>query len=254
MNGLSRFAMDGEVAVVTGAGSGLGRAMAAGLAAAGASVACIDVDPGGNEETADAIGDDRAIAVTADVREPEALARAAETVTHRFGTARVLVNSAGIGGRSAATEYPDERWTEVMDVNLKGSFNACRAFGRVMIQSGGGSIINIASIGGLVGFPGSVGYQASKGGVVQMTRSLAVEWAPHGVRVNAIAPGHIGTVLVEKQWEVEPELKQFFLKRTPMGRLGVPDDVVGAVVFFASDASALVTGQVLAVDGGYTSQ
>ena len=141
-----------------------------------------------------------------------------------------------------------------MDVNLKGSFNACRTFGRAMIETGGGSIVNIASIGGLVGFAGSVGYQASKGGVIQMTRTLAVEWAPAAVRVNAIAPGHIATTLVMKQWETEPELKEFFLDRTPMGRLGTPHHVVGAVIFLASDAAAMVTGHTLAIDGGYTAQ
>ena len=103
-------------------------------------------------------------------------------------------------------------------------------------------------------FPGSVGYQASKGGVVQLTRTLAVEWASSGVRVNAVAPGHIGTELVQKQWETEPELKRYFLSRTPMNRLGTPDDVAGPVVFLAGDASAMVTGQVIAVDGGYTAQ
>ncbi|MCY4422539.1 MAG: SDR family oxidoreductase, partial [Acidimicrobiaceae bacterium] len=121
-------------------------------------------------------------------------------------------------------------------------------------QPQGGSIVNIASILGEVGFAGSVGYQASKGGVVQMTRTLAVEWAPHNVRVNAISPGHVGTQLVRRLWETEPELKDRFESRTPLGRLAEPSDMVGAVVFLASPASAMVTGQILAVDGGYTAQ
>ena len=254
MSDLSRFSLNGRVAVVTGAGSGLGRAIAEGLADAGALLGCIDIEPTGNEATANSIGAEAALAVTADVRTPAALDAAATTIEERFGTPQILVNSAGIGGRGPADHYPDERWVEVLDVNLKGSFNACRTFGRAMIETGGGSIVNIASIGGLVGFAGSVGYQASKGGVIQMTRTLAVEWAPAGVRVNAIAPGHIATTLVMKQWETEPELKEFFLDRTPMGRLGTPDDVVGAVVFLASDAASMVTGQTLAIDGGYTAQ
>jgi len=253
-NGLARFALEDRVAVVTGAGSGLGRVMAEGLAAAGALVACLDIDADGNEATVGLIGTEQATPVTADVRHPAELERAAAIIVKRLGPAQILVNSAGVGGRGPAADYPDERWTHVMDVNLAGSYNACRTFGRDMLSAGTGSIVNIASIGGLVGFAGSVGYQASKGGVVQMTRTLAVEWAPSGVRVNAIAPGHIGTTLVVKQWEVEPELKQFFLERTPMGRLGTPDDVVGAAVFFASDAAGMVTGQILAVDGGYTAQ
>ena len=123
-----------------------------------------------------------------------------------------------------------------------------------MAEAGGGSIVNIASIAGLVGYPGSVGYQASKGGVVQLTRTLAVEWAEAGVRVNAVAPGHIATELVRKMWETEPELRDFFLSRTPMARLGEPEDVAGPVLFLAGEAAAMITGQILAVDGGYTSQ
>lgn len=114
--------------------------------------------------------------------------------------------------------------------------------------------MNIASIGGLVGYPGSVGYQLSKGAVVQLTRALAVEWAPHGVRVNAVAPGHIATDMVREIWETEPQLKDFFLSRTPMNRLGEPGDVAGPVVFLASDAAGMITGQILAIDGGYTAQ
>jgi NAD(P)-dependent dehydrogenase (short-subunit alcohol dehydrogenase family) len=123
-----------------------------------------------------------------------------------------------------------------------------------MGAGGSGSIVNIASIGGLVGYPGSVGYQSSKGAVVQMTRSLAVEWGPRQIRVNAVAPGHVATELVMKQWEKEPELKEFFLSRTPLARLAQPDDVANAVLFLASDASSSITGQTIAVDGGFTAQ
>ena len=238
--------------MVTGAASGLGRAIAIALGEAGASVVCLDINSVGNEATAGGI--ERAMTCSADVRDVAELEIAAEEISGKVGDPHILVNSAGIGGRGEALAYPDEKWQEVMDVNLKGSFNTCREFGRRMADAGRGSIINIASIGGLVGFAGSVGYQSSKGGVVQMTKSLAVEWASQAVRVNAVAPGHIGTELVVKQWETEPELKEFFLSRTPMGRLGTPEDVADAVIFLASDAASMITGQVLAVDGGYTAQ
>jgi NAD(P)-dependent dehydrogenase (short-subunit alcohol dehydrogenase family) len=123
-----------------------------------------------------------------------------------------------------------------------------------MGKCGSGSIVNIASIGGLVGYPGSVGYQSSKGAVVQMTRTLAVEWGPRQIRVNAVAPGHVATELVKKQWLTEPELRDFFLSRTPLNRLAQPEDIANAVLFLASDAASSITGQTVAVDGGYSSQ
>lgn len=248
------FAMTGRVAVVTGAASGLGKAMAHGLAAAGAHVVCADLDGPANQKVADEIGSDQAVAIQVDVRDRTAVAEMTSAASQLTGRIDTLVNSAGVGGRGLATDYPPELWDSVFAINVTGSYNACRAVGSHMIDGGGGSIINIASIGGLVGFPGSVGYQASKGGVVQMTRTLAVEWAPHGVRVNAIAPGHIGTELVKKLWETEPELKEFFLSRTPLGKLGTPQDLVGPALFLASDASSMVTGHVLTVDGGYVAQ
>ena len=249
------FSLEGSVAVVTGAAGGLGGPIAEGLAGAGAYVVGADAAEGPNRALAQRLGAERAEAVTVDVCDEasvQALAAQAAAVT---GSIDVLVTCAGVGGRGAAADYDDELWSRVIDVNLTGSFRTCRAIGRRMTsQPRGGSIVNIASILGEVGFAGSVGYQASKGGVVQMTRTLAVEWAPHGVRVNAISPGHVATPLVRRQWETEPELKDHFESRTPLGRLAEPSDMVGAVVFLASPASAMVTGQILAVDGGYTAQ
>ena len=245
------FQLDGKVALVTGAASGLGRAIAVALAAVGARVACIDTSVEANDEVAAGIG---GVPVALDVTDPGAVEAAIGHLATRLGRMDVLVNSAGIGGRGPAVTYPHDLLERVLSVNLRGTFLMCQSVGRRMIETGGGSIINIASIGGLVAFPGSVGYQASKGGVVQLTRALAVEWAASGVRVNAVAPGHIATELVQRQWETEPELKEFFLSRTPMNRLGTPEDVAGPVVFLAGDASAMVTGQIIAIDGGYTAQ
>jgi NAD(P)-dependent dehydrogenase (short-subunit alcohol dehydrogenase family) len=243
------FSVAGRVAVVTGGASGIGRAIGLGLHAAGATLVTLD--------RASAAGDTElhaasASAIELDITDRASVARAAEEVLDRFGPAHILVNSAGIGGRASARDYDPELFARVVSVNLAGTFHCCQLFGRQMLDAGRGSIINISSIGAMVGIPGSVGYQASKGAVAQMTRALAVEWAPGQVRVNAIAPGHTETPLVQRQWEREPELKEYFLSRTPLGRIARAEDMVGAALFLASGASAMVTGQTITVDGGYT--
>ena len=245
------FRLDGRAALVTGSASGLGKAITLSLAACGARLVCVDQAADSNQRVAQGVG---GIALTLDVTDADAVERSVDEVIRQTGSIDILVNSAGIGGRSPALSYPHDLMDRVIDVNLKGTFFMCQSVGRRMIEAGRGSIVNIASIGGLVAFPGSVGYQASKGGVVQLTRALAVEWAPSGVRVNAVAPGHVATELVRRQWEAEPGLKEYFLSRTPLNRLATPEEVTGPVVFLAGDASAMVTGQVIAIDGGYTAQ
>ncbi len=224
-----------------------------GFAEAGARVRCFDRDGEGNNDVARVVGE-AADAYTADVTDAEAVAAAVDGLVAAAGRIDILVNSAGIGGRSPALDYPEDLWESVMDVNLRGTYLACRAAGRHMVPAGAGSIINIASVGGLAGYPGSLGYQASKGGVVALTRTLAVEWAPHGVRVNAMAPSQFESAIVLAQWEKEPDMRARWESRTPLGRIGQPDEIVGPAIFLASDAAAMVTGHILAVDGGYLAQ
>jgi len=249
----SRFSLDDRVALVTGAASGLGRAIALGLAEEGSRVACLDRDEAGNAETAAEIGTAASVHA-ADVTDRAAIDGAVDSVFEQWGRIDIAVNSAGIGGRSPAIDYPEEMWNAVLAVNLTGTFNVCRSVARHMLDARSGSIVNIASIGGLAGYPGSVGYQTSKGGVVQMTRTLAMEWAEHGVRVNAVAPSQFETELVLAQWETEPQMRTQFEAKTPLGRIGQPTEIVGPVVFLASDAASMVTGHILAVDGGYLAQ
>jgi gluconate 5-dehydrogenase len=201
------------------------------------------------------IGEGRARAFAVDVTSRQDVERmVGEAVEAGGALPAVLVNSAGIGARGAAVDYEPELWERVLAVNLTGTFNCCQAVGRRMLEAGRGSIVNIASIGGLVGYAGSVGYQASKGGVVQLTRTLAVEWADRGVRVNAIAPCTFETPVVARQRAAEPDLYPGMLARIPLGRFGEPAEIVAPALFLASEASSMVTGHVLTVDGGYTAQ
>ena len=251
MTGASLFRLDGSTALVIGAGGGLGSAIARGLADAGAAVAVADVTAAGVKPVVESIerAGGRAVGVEIDVRELASVERAVGEVETRLGPIDVLVNSAGVTRRGAAVDYPKDEWDRIIAVNLTGVFLASQVVGRKMIERRRGRIISLASIAGQIGLTGTIAYCASKGGVVMLTRALAVEWAQYGIRVNAIAPSwfetSMGTAI-----QREPAYAERAMRRVPLGRMGKPDELIGAVVYLASEASAMVTGHVLAVDGG----
>jgi len=251
VTGLDLFRLDGQTAVVVGGAGGLGAAMARGLARAGAAVAVADANAAQAKVVADGIAGaaGRALAVAVDVADAASVERMAAEVEAALGPIDVLVNSAGVTHRSPAADFPEAAWHRVIAVNLTGVFHGCQVVGRRMLARRRGRIVNIASIAGQIGLTGTVAYAASKGGVVMLTRALAVEWAPHNVRVNAIAPSwfesNIGDLIHR-----EPGYAERAMRRVPAGRMGTPDELIGAVLYLASDASTMVTGHVLAVDGG----
>jgi NAD(P)-dependent dehydrogenase (short-subunit alcohol dehydrogenase family) len=243
--------MRGKTAVVTGAGSGLGRATAMRLAAEGARVACADRAGARAESTATAITDagGEALALEIDVTDAADCARMIEAARRRFGAVTTLVNSAGIAG-SMQSELTAADWREVIDVNLTGTWLAAQAAHAALAGSGHGSVTNLASIYGLTGGSRSPAYAASKGGVTNLTRQLALQWAPT-VRVNCVCPGHVDTPLTAAVM-ADPSWRERTLRKYPLGRFGRVDDVAAAILYLASDEAAFVTGVVLPVDGGYT--
>ncbi|MFN8486300.1 MAG: glucose 1-dehydrogenase [Caldilineaceae bacterium] len=250
------FDLTGQVALVTGGVGGLGRPIAAGLAAAGATVAVADL----KLDQADAVlaeiaaTGQRGLVLPLDVTKIDSVQAAVDRLLADFGRIDILVNCHGLTKRVASVDFLEADWDRIIEVNLKGTFLCCQLVGRVMIQQGHGSIINLASIGGLVGLPTSVAYCASKGGVVQLTRTLGVEWAPLGVRVNAIAPSSFNTPMVRNVLDAEPEYRNRVVSKIPIGRIAEPNEIVGSVLYLASPASSMVTGTILSVDGGYTAQ
>ena len=233
--------IEGRTALVTGGSRGIGRAIAAELASGGAKVV-IGYRSGADqaEEVASEIG---GRAVQADVSDPEEAKRLVEEA----GDVDILVNNAGVTRDGLLARMSDEDWRVVLDTNLGGTFNTCRAVTRGMMKRRAGAIVNVSSVVGVHGNPGQTNYSASKAGIIGFTKALARELGSRGVRANVVAPGYISTRLTN---ELPEELQQAMLANTPLGRLGDPEDVAGAVRFLCSDAAAFVTGEVLLVDGG----
>jgi NAD(P)-dependent dehydrogenase (short-subunit alcohol dehydrogenase family) len=248
------FQVSGKTVLVTGGGSGLGRAICHGFAKAGARVAVADLSLDKARETVAPLIQQgcEAFGEQLDVTYKDQVERTVIKVLETWGAVDVLVNCAGRAIRGTALDYKEEDWNTVIGVNLKGTFLCCQAAGRSMAARRSGKIVNIASIGGFIAYPGSIAYLASKGGVVQLTRGFAIELAPYNVQVNAIAPSLFDTPMVAGT-RSDPESQKYFMDRTPVGRMGQPEEIVGAALFLAADCSNMVTGHTLPVDGGFLS-
>lgn len=250
-----RFDLTGKLALVTGASRGLGRAMSLALAEHGADVVLVARSEKELDRTASAVNklDREAVVCPFDLADADAIPDLLDAVEKEAGLPGVLVNNAGTTRRAPATELALDDWDAVMELNVRSLFALSRELARRLLsRERGGKIINIASLMSRVARPGTVAYAASKGAVAMITRSLAVEWAPHGINVNGIGPGYFRTELTRPVYEDEA-FSRWVCEQTPMGRWGEPEDLAGAVVFLASSASDFVTGQILYVDGGWLS-
>ena len=249
------FSLEGKVAIITGGGQGLGKAMACGMAEFGADVVVAEIS---SEKTTDVIDKIKSLGrkgifIPCDVSKLNDIDRVVKKTVSEFGHIDILVNNAFISVRELPEDVTEEHWDRVLEVDLKGVFFFCQRAGQIMIKQKKGNIINMATIAAIVGLPrGNASYTAAKGGIVSMTRMLAVEWAKHNIRVNAIAPCQFKTPSTKDLLQPDSPYRQSILNAIPLGRAGEPEEIVGPAVFLASDASSMVTGHVLMVDGGMT--
>lgn len=253
MSVLEKFAVPGRVAVVTGGNRGLGRAFAHALGEAGASVAIVARDQQASDTVVGELQGKgvRAAAYPADMVDRKSVAGAATQIEHDFGRVDILVNNAGACIHRPALEVTDDEWRLVLDTNLTGVWHGCQVFGAAMVRAGQGAIVNVGSMSGeIVNRPQwQPAYNASKAGVHHLTKSLAAEWAPYGVRVNAVAPGYVRTAMSPID---RPEFAAHWIGDTPQQRAAEPDEIAPTVVFLASPASSFMTGAIVIIDGGYS--
>lgn len=249
------FKLDGKIAIVTGGAGGIGEALAMGLGIHGATVVVSSRNREAIEKVAQAISEAsgrEAGAVACDVTDEDSVKNLIDTVVAKYGKLDILVNAMGMNIKHDALEYPMEDWDKLFDVNVKGTMIACKFAGRVMKTQKSGAIVNLSSVRGIRGYTGgNTGYCATKGAVELITKALALEWAPHNIRVNALGPALVITPGTRHIAE-NPELAKKYAAAVPLGRIGMPEDMVGAVNFLASDAASFVTGQTIYVDGGLT--
>lgn len=255
MSILDKFKLEGKKAFVTGGAQGIGKKIATALAQAGADVAIVDINLDEAEKTADEIHSStgqESFAIKADVTDPEQVSQFVAKIVETFGTLDIAVNNAGLTENTPSEEVSVEDWQKVIDLNLNGVFLSSQAAGNVMLENGGGSIINIGSMSGhIVNTPQpQASYNASKAAVIHLSKSLAVEWAENNIRVNTISPGYMQTALLEDE-ELEPLIEQW-KDLTPMKRIGKPEELQGIAVYLASEASSFTTGSDFIIDGGYT--
>ncbi len=249
------FKLDGKIAVVTGGAGGIGEALALGLGMHGATVVVSSRNQVAINKVAKKISAEsgnESIAIVSDVTDEKSVQNLIDQVVKKYGRIDILVNAMGMNIKHAATDYPMEDWQRLFDVNVKGTMIACKAVGKIMGEQKCGAIVNLSSVRGIRGYTGgNSGYCATKGAVELITKALALEWASLGVRVNALGPALVITPGTKHIAE-NPELAAKYAKAVPMGRIGMPEDMVGAVVFLVSEAASFVTGQTIFVDGGLT--